>query len=234
MSGPQMAPAFDHALGIIEDVPDLDVGLHFTLVGAPGLPEDYVAFLQAKLLGDFPSSGIREMLRRQLDTLIEKNVHVSHIDSHQHLHALPSIMRVVAEVANEYGIKAVRLPAEQGDFAGVDKKRVILTKIVALLCQRSRVELDRANIKYPDHFAGMAISGALIPSSMVKILRGLGEGTTEVVCHPGADNLTLGSKYSWGYNWQGELSAVTDRSVFDAIDELAIERVAFASLSSSR
>jgi predicted glycoside hydrolase/deacetylase ChbG (UPF0249 family) len=230
MPGPHIAPAFDHAIDLLRDIPTLEVGLHFSLVGAPGQPENYAAFLQAKLLGDFPSASIKNMLRLQLDTLLEQGVAVTHIDSHQHLHALPSIMRVVAEVASEYGIGAVRVPAEYGDYAGAGKKRVYSAKALALLSAWSKSELDRKKIKYTDHFAGMAVSGSLTPEKMLRLLRGLQPGDTEILCHPGADNLTLTDRFDWGYDWLSELISVTDQSVIDCLAEEDIQLITFSKM----
>jgi predicted glycoside hydrolase/deacetylase ChbG (UPF0249 family) len=231
MPGPHIAPAFENAVIMMSEMPNLDVGLHFTLVGTPGLPDDYVAFLQSKMLGEFKSSVIEDMLRRQLDILLEKGVKVTHIDSHQHLHSLPSIMKIVATVASEYKIPGVRMPAEQGNYAGAPQKRILLSKMLALLSMRSKIELDRAGIKYPDHFAGMAVSGHLTKRRLLSMLNGLQPGVTEIVCHPGTDNLALGGQFFWGYDWQSEFEAVTDTNVAQYIRGQQIEPTTYANLT---
>lgn len=234
MAGQQVAPAFDNALELLQDLPGLDVGLHFTLVGGAGQPESYAAFLQSKIMGDYPSSSIKNTLRLQLDTLLDKGVRVTHIDSHQHLHALPSVMKVVAEVAAEYGIGAVRLPRETGDYAGASAKRVYAAKALAFLCGLSKKELDSRNIKYTDHFAGMAISGSLTPQRMIRMLNGLQPGVTEILCHPGIDNIELSDRFDWGYDWLSELSSVTDQNVSKSMRSLDITPFTYGQLAPSK
>jgi chitin disaccharide deacetylase len=230
MAGTELAPAFEHALSLLPDLPNLDIGLHFTLLGAPGLPPNYKTFMAAKLAGHFPASRVSSLLRRQLDCLLSQTITVSHIDSHQHIHALPSIMRTVAAVAKEYGIRAVRLPRETAPFAGASAGRIAASKMLALLTQISKRELDPAGIKYTDHFSGMAISGKLTPIAMLALLNSLRPGTTEILCHPGTDNAQLGADFDWGYAWEGELAAITSGEVLQALSKLDIVLGSFKDL----
>ncbi len=231
MPGRVYAPAFHHAVSIARSLPSLDVGLHYTLVGAAGLPVDHKAFVKAKFTGAFPTSRLTMMLRKQIDTLIEHGVAPSHIDSHQHLHALPSVMRVVARVASEYGIRVVRLPLERGDYAGASQARIQSSKILAMLCLVSRRELVRADIRFPKYFAGMAISGSLTPEGMIRLLRKVPEGSSEILCHPAVSNVELSKLYPWDYDWEGELAAVTDKTVIDTMKALDLSPSTFQDLA---
>jgi predicted glycoside hydrolase/deacetylase ChbG (UPF0249 family) len=230
MSGCKLAPAYEHAIALLTDLPALDVGLHFTLVGAPGLPPNYTGFAHAKALGAFPRSRLTTLLRRQLDTLLQSGVKVSHIDSHQHLHALPSVMRVVASVAKEYGITAVRLPLERGPYGGASHVRIGASKILALLCLYSRRELTRSGIAFPDNFGGMAISGSLSPASLTELLSQLRSGVTEILCHPGSNNIELSDAFGWGYDWEEELNAVTSTDVIARAEDFKIMSTTFSEM----
>jgi chitin disaccharide deacetylase len=225
------APAFDHALSKTEVLPNLDIGLHFTLVGADGLPGTFKEFLGRKISGEFPAVWIEDLLRRQLESLLSRNIKVTHIDSHQHLHALPSIMAVVAKVASEYGIRAVRLPRESMGYFGAKSGRVVASKCLYLLANFSKKYLDTNGIAYTDHFAGMAVSGKLTPSVLARIVNHLTPGTTEIICHPGASNDDLSKQFDWGYNWEHELRAVTSVDNKFAIRDRGAELYSFERLA---
>ncbi|MDQ2688354.1 MAG: ChbG/HpnK family deacetylase, partial [Armatimonadota bacterium] len=95
-----LGPALDDAVRRARSLPALDLGLHFTLVGVPGLPSGLGAFFAAYLRGQLPARVITDALYRQLDLALRTHkLLLSHIDSHQHLHAFPPLMRVVCRVA---------------------------------------------------------------------------------------------------------------------------------------
>lgn len=43
---------------------------------------------------------------------MEYGLHVTHIDGHQHMHVLPTVLPIVIEQAKQYGINAIRIPDE--------------------------------------------------------------------------------------------------------------------------
>ena len=67
----------------------------------PGQPESYKEFMVDYALGKYPDDRLFEMLNLQIEALRRSGITPSHIDSHQHLHALPRVMRVVGNVARE-------------------------------------------------------------------------------------------------------------------------------------
>lgn len=190
-------------------LPALDLGLHFALVGLPGLPATFADFFRAYARGQFPPAEVARRLRAQLNTaLITHKLTLSHIDSHQHLHAFPPLMRTVCAVAQEYGIRFVRLPQDGPPFASIGAGRRAQTAALRWMCLVSRRELFRHNLRTTDHFAGMAVSGHLSPSVLAQYIQNARPGATEIVCHPGADNRRLSEIFPWNYNWQGELEAL--------------------------
>lgn len=217
MPFPENAPAFHDAVALARDLPELGIGLHFTLVGAPGLPEGYGAFVQALASSRFPSSRIETLLRRQLDALAMHGILPDHLDSHQHLHVLPSVFRAVCRVLPDYGIRAVRIPYDPGPYFGASRGRIAAARVLGLFALRAAREARRNELWLPDHFRGMAVSGHLTPQMTRGLIENLPTGVTEILCHPGTDNRKLTKAYDWGYDWEGELAAVTDRGVCDAV-----------------
>jgi predicted glycoside hydrolase/deacetylase ChbG (UPF0249 family) len=213
MSYPEVSPAFADALALARDLPNLGLGLHFTLVGAPGLPQSYASFARALATGNFPVSRIETLLRRQLDALLTRGVVIDHLDSHQHLHVLPSVMRVICRVLPDYGISAIRIPDDRGPYHGATLNRTVAANVLGVFARRAARQAQQAGLWYPDHFRGMAVSGHLTSGVMCGLMKTIPEGVTEILCHPGADNSELSNAFDWGYDWVGELDAVTDQKV---------------------
>ncbi len=201
-----LGAAFDDARRRIQSLPQLDLGLHFSLVGVPGLPPTLSAFLAAYARGQMPASRIESLLIRQLEAV--KHLPISHIDSHQHLHALPGIIRVVCRFASQHGISAIRLPVDGPAFAPVPPARRAQAAALAAMARLSRRYITAYGLRTSDHFSGMAVSGHLTATTLASYLQNARPGLTEIVCHPGADNQALSQVFDWGYDWQGELAAL--------------------------
>ncbi len=215
-----LGPAFDEALSRLPRLPHLDLGLHFTLVGVPGCPPALRAFLADYLRGALPPREVGVSLRRQLD--IVKHLPISHIDSHQHLHALPGIMRVVCQIAAEYGIPAIRLPLDGPAYARVTPGRRTQAAALAVMAKLSRRYVSAYGLRTSNHFSGMAVSGHLTAATLAQYLKHAAPGLTEIVCHPGADNTALSQTFDWGYDWEGELRALCSSQVRDALSACSV------------
>ncbi|OXB84845.1 UNVERIFIED_CONTAM: hypothetical protein H355_015967 [Colinus virginianus] len=59
--------------------------------------------------------NVKQELKAQVDLFHELTGHLPpHMDGHQHVHVLPEVRNVFAEVLEEYGIKYTRVPIEPG------------------------------------------------------------------------------------------------------------------------
>lgn len=201
-----LGAAFDDARRRCAEMPKLDLGLHFALVGVPNAPPTLGAFLKAYAGGRFPARAVEAALRAQFDAL--RDLSLSHIDSHQHLHALPSVMRVVCRFASQNGIRAIRLPIDGPPQASVPPARRGQAAALAVMARLSRRYVSAYGLKTTDRFAGMAVSGHLTADTLAAYLTDAKPGVTEIVCHPGADNVALTKAFDWGYDWEGEMAAL--------------------------
>ncbi len=201
-----LGAAFGDALGRIESLPKLDLGLHFTLVGVPSLPPTLGAFLAAYASGQVPPSRIEALLSRQFDAV--RHLPISHIDSHQHLHALPGVMRVACRFAARNGIGAVRLPIDSPALAAIPKARRVQAAALAVMARLSRQYIRAYGLRTSDHFSGMAVSGHLTAPTLAAYMQNARPGLTEIVCHPGSGNAALSEIFDWGYDWEGETAAL--------------------------
>ncbi|MDD4085296.1 MAG: ChbG/HpnK family deacetylase [Acidaminococcaceae bacterium] len=245
------APAFNHAVTAAKANPGLGIGIHLTLVGSlPPLspPENVRSLVGAEglFLPDYPAfvrryagcgikmAEVRAELRAQIAKVLAAGLAPTHVDSHQHLHVLPGIIDIVCELCGEFGIKSVRLPAEDifwsgGYEAPAARKlgRAALTAC-ALLAKR---KLNKAGLAYPGHFYGMLAGGRLDKNLAANILKALPEGASEIMTHPGNDNAALGEKYGWGYHWEEELAAFLDEGNSEEIRNSRIVLINFGGLN---
>lgn len=201
-------PAFNDAVLRSRDMPGLDIGLHFALVGVAGMPPTLSAFLQTYLSGGMPPRVVAEAFRRQIDAARSAGLSLSHLDSHQHLHALPGLMRVVCPLAAEHGLRAIRLPVDGPAFTPISPARRVQAAVLAVMARLSRHCIAAYGLHTSDHFSGMAVSGHLTAPVLTSYLTNAQMGLTEIVCHPGAENIALRAVFPWGYDWEGERAAL--------------------------
>ena len=240
-----MAPgaAFEHAIRLSRLTPELDVGIHLTLVEEkPLLPPQTIPSLVTEsghffnhattFMKHYLQGRIRmEEVYRELDAQIAKvknqGIPFSHLDSHQHVHMLPRVRQVVIELARKYGIRAMRRPREplRGYML---KKWKNYSRIPQLLVLNTLCRLaGNRDIPGAEHFAGFYYGGNLNKKNLLNVLRNLpSTGTCELMCHPG--NADPDGRYGhWGYHWGEELNALIDPDVFVLLRRRDIELISY-------
>lgn len=229
-----LGAAFEDAVRRCRALPELDLGLHFTLVGVPGYPPTLSAFLAAYAAGKLPPQVVADTLRRQMDAVLATGLTLTHLDSHQHLHALPGLMRVICPIAAEYGLRAIRLPQDGLAFASVSSGRRVQAAALAFMARLARRSIAANCLQTSDHFSGMAVSGHLTAPILAHYLTRAKSGLTEIVCHPGAENSVLSAVYDWGYDWEGETAALCSVEAKKAAETGEITLVGWTDASSSK
>ena len=221
------APAYEEAVALAKDEPGLGIGIHLTLVGGvtPVLPAnkvrslvddhgvflpDYGAFAKRYYTGGAAASELEAELRAQLERALSAGLNITHVDSHQHLHVLPLLNKLVLKLSSEYNIRRMRIPCEpyffKGGFnAGIGR---MIGKCGLSFCASLAASGAREhNISYPDYFFGMLAGGNLNEELVANILRSIPEGTSEIMTHPGLYKGELDKVFSWNYHWEDELQA---------------------------
>ncbi len=118
-------PWSPEALAYARSAADLRLGLHLNLTtGRPVLPAgrvptlvdgrgsfyDLSALLSRLVAGRINRSEIRAELAAQMETCLKSGLRPTHVDSHMHFHALPSLGQMVVDLAGRFGVGAVRNP----------------------------------------------------------------------------------------------------------------------------
>lgn len=242
--------AFDHAAELIKAHQTLGVGVHLTLVGENPvchpdqvkslvnqdgcLSPQYPQFLKAYLLGKIQLADIRRELTAQVKKVVDKGIQITHLDSHQHMHIVPGIISITIDIAREFGIKALRLPAEPYFFSGgypCPPTRFVARSGLTMLAQLARNKIISNNIVVPEHFFGMLAGGNMREEFLLAIIKALPYGVSEIMMHPGSNNKLLNTIYPWNYHGEEELAAVTSKRVRQCLTENHINLISFRDLS---
>ncbi len=182
--------AFDDALRLARDNPALDIGVHLQMVQGESLSEPgrQLPATIVELIGDLIAGrwDVLRELEAQVEKLLAASIEPSHLDTHKHTHLLPSVLDAVARVSEKYSIRWVRKPFD----LPLDGKRASWkTRAASVAISRLRGRFDRVLSRHgarsTDHFAGFAWTGDYGTEDLVQLVRGLPNGSTEFMCHPG-------------------------------------------------
>jgi chitin disaccharide deacetylase len=185
--------------------PRLAVGLHLVLVrGRAALPPAEIPHL-VDSQGRFPSRPVltgmryqflraaRKELRREIRAQLEgfrgTGLALSHVDGHLHQHVHPVVLSILVELAEEFSIRAVRLPGEKlfpalaFDRSALARK-VVWSRLFAGLRRHGERRLKRAGIAFADHVYGLLLSGNVSEEYLLGLIPQIPGETAEIYCHP--------------------------------------------------
>ncbi len=241
--------AFFNGLEDLQNCPQLGIGAHLCLVDQapvlapekiPSLVEDsgrfvssYSAFIRRLTLGKIKLAEVRDELTAQIQRLIDAGISITHFDSHQHLHLLPGIYKIVAELGAKFGVPGIRIPGEISlpEATTPSALRRLQGKLVLNLAAHRRREFRRYGFHMPDYFYGFGAGGNLSLTHWLRIIPELAPGVTEVMVHPGADTNELQIFTGWGYHWHEELQALTHPALKLLLASYGVERVHYGNLT---
>ena len=209
----------------------LDVGAHLTFVGERPLSprsevrtlvgEDgaflpsYRAFVQRYYRGGIDRADIARETRRQLARIADAGLEIRHVNSHQHVHALPEVFDVVVRIAAEAGIPYVRLPRD-AHLRATRFGRWLAVRALARFADRARNALKGLPVRANDRTIGVMDAGRITAPLLVALLERV-DGVTELVAHPGEGDADIARRYGWGYSWDAEREALCDARVRNKI-----------------
>ena len=216
------APAMLDAVERARRLPGLAVGLHLVLADAqailppariPDLVDAHGRFNGAMVRNGFRFfflPRVRRQLaaeiRAQFEAFAATGLPLDHVNAHKHFHLHPTIFSLMLSIGREFGLRAVRLPAEPGMGPW-------LQPWLALMRRR----MDRADISYNDHVFGIRHSGGMDETAVLDILRDLPDGLSELYLHPAAHGGLVASMAE--YRHADELAALLSPRVRDTIAE---------------
>ena len=222
---------WETAVQFLQAHPQLSAGLHLNAVeGSPlapaaavrpitdaagrlvGLPE----LLRRWMLHPFAvTRAVEAEWRAQIERLRAAQLPISHLDSHQHVHAFPLAWRCAVQLAGEYDIPTLRLPLEHNSLRLRRAANLALNTSLGL----ARKLAAGRGLRHNDHFLGFKRAGAYAKAELLADLQSLPEGLTEVTLHP---SLSDGAPYPNLYGNRERL-ALLDESLPQQLKALGFE-----------
>ena len=219
--------AFEDAVALARQNPELDVGLHLalveeravlgpdvlpTLVDETGrFPRTSAEFIRRAILGGINWLEVEREIAAQIALFQETGLRLSHLDSHQYLHMFPPVFQIVRRLARWVENVWIRNPVGPWRKSpDTPMGRWVQRLGLNLTCLSARRLRDGSQPQMPDGMYGFEVSGRLTQSALEQILRKIPDGLYELICHPGEDDAETRTRYShWGYRWAEELEALT-------------------------
>ena len=240
-------PAFHEAASLARDAaPALGVGLHLNLIC--GSPLSAVPTLADPRTGEFyplaelarraaigrvSAHDVRRECDAQFAALALDGITCTHLDSHRHTHALPGVLPAVIASARDAGVRFVRRPLDKptlGDPAAAAKMFVLQASWHAAL--RPVPAEDRAFVAAAPAFRGIAMQGAPdVHARLLALLDELPDGATEIMMHPGYDDVVLALQDTYRREREREVAALCSPAVKERLARGDIQLVSFAGLS---
>ena len=238
--------SFEDAIKIIKSNPELDIGVHLTLVGGkpilnndkiPSLLDgngffhkDVINFSQKYFSNKISLEEVKIEFTAQIEKILNHVDKISHIDCHQDVHILPKILDITIELANNYNIKFVRIPKER--LKGYMFRNLKSFDTLAQMIVRNYF-FSAAKKKIPsstDYFIGFYLGGKLSKQNLLTLIKNLpADGVCELMCHPGLFEITT-SNSCRNYRQVEEASALVDSEILELLHEKNIEITSFKNL----
>jgi hopanoid biosynthesis associated protein HpnK len=234
---------FAEAVKIAKRNPDLQVGLHLTLVqGRAVLPHAQIPGLvnEAGEFSDNPvktgmryffDKGIYKQLKKeieaQLQRVVDSGIPLSHVDGHLNIHLHPTVFAFLTDLMPRYGITSFRLSRERlFHNLQFDRQRrmgkMVERIIFGALARNARPQLKELGIRYAGEVKGVLNSGRMTEEYLLQLLDGLNEGLTEIYFHPGVLPDSEITRRMPDYRHPDELAAILSPVVREKLKQLQI------------
>ncbi|XP_066512993.1 carbohydrate deacetylase-like isoform X1 [Hoplias malabaricus] len=168
-----------------------------TLLNKDGFFYGKMGFREVLQSGQMNMAEVEAELRAQVKRFCELTGHLpSHMDGHQHVHILPEVREVFAQVLSDFGITYTRVPVEPGLHSCTflpPHLRDFYLQVEKDALQSIEV-FHRHGIRWPDVYLGLSTMG--MNMSLTNLKRALGfalEARTSIAVQP--DDLGASDSY---------------------------------------
>jgi chitin disaccharide deacetylase len=223
---------FDRAVTLSRKMPGLGVGVHLTLtwgaplsppskipslVGADGKLVSLGEILKRFLMGRLDRGEVAREWEAQIQRVSHSGISPTHLDSHHHLHLLPGLLPLAAQCAHQYHVPWLRRPAE-AIWQGVPFHSALVKRIIFRI-----LALRPWPLPPSDAFRGLSIQGRRdYAARLTRTIRGLPQGTTEFMVHPGKPDTLLEKEDTFVWERAFELKGLCDPGVKRLLKDLEI------------
>jgi len=237
--------AFLPAVEYLQSHPKFRVGIHLSLIEERALLPNHLIptitnekgfFMPwySSFIKNFWRVNVEEIdleWRAQIERVLSTGIAPTHLNSHQHLHVIPPLFRLIQTLADEFSIPHVRVPAPGilDVFSGGPKMwgLKILSEI-GIVGSSGKARGSSIGMK------GLKQSGHLNEKKLCHILQNLKPGVHELLCHPAHPDFHMEKKYGhWKFEWEKETAALISPQVKQIINDRQIMLTDFSALRDS-
>jgi len=219
---------FREGAAMLREIGKTEVGAHLTVTcgffpctedraGIKSLLNTRGAFLSNYLefMGRYFRKKIKmdEMyleLAGQIKKINEEGLTITHLDSHEHVHMFPGVLKITLRLAEEFGIPYIRVPLERS--AVVRKKFRVKDLLryagLKMFASGAAAAVTASKIGHNDTFLGHFHSGRMDDDILIFMVENLTDGVNELALHPGVFSRGLLSDSSWHCNAPVELETL--------------------------
>jgi hopanoid biosynthesis associated protein HpnK len=246
------APAVADAVARARQDPALRVGLHIVLAdGRAVLPPSEIPDLvdgSGAFDDNMARAGVRffflprvrrqlaREIRAQFEAFRATGLALDHANAHKHFHLHPTIAALIIRIGRDYGLKAVRVPAEpmallhRAGLEPVSLRARIGTILLALWSQVLRRQLRRAGLAANDHLLGLTWTGAMTAERVAAVLPRVPDGVSEMYFHPATSRTAALRRAMPDYRHEAELAALVSAAAIREIAAARIELISYSDL----
>ena len=224
--------AFEEAVTLAKARPQLAVGLHLVLAcGRSQLSPSQIPHLvdaqgnfsnqpeKAGIYYHFSAAARREIpleIWAQLEKFRQTGLPLSHVDGHVHVHLQPVVLRHLANLADEFNIKFVRLPLEDLSAALSADRSDLLTKLLlsivyAGLRRYGEFVLRSHNVRFVDRVYGLLNSGRMTEDYLLKLIPHIQSNLVEIYSHPAVAMVGEPANEAYGLGESERDALISDR-----------------------
>ncbi len=171
-------------------------------------------------------------IRAQFEAFRATGLVLDHVNAHKHMHLHPTVAALIVAIGRDYGMKAVRVPAEPAAVlrrAFPDER--YRAPFYQFWIERLRRRLLEAGLAVNDHVFGLAWSGAMVEDRLLRLLPHLPDGVSEIYFHPAVERTPPLVAAMPGYRHCEELAALLSPALARRIDACGISLVSYGDLS---
>lgn len=211
--------------------PQLHVGLHLVVIeGTPVLPPSEVPDL-VDAQGRFPADQLRlgltyfcrprvrrqlaAEIRAQFEAFAATGLKLDHANAHKHMHLHPTVGQLMIDIGRDYGLRAVRVPAEPAMQSG--PSRSLGDRLLMRWCALLRHQARRGGMLTNDQIFGLGWTGHMTPARVRQILGNLPDGMTELYFHPATQRDHLLEQLMPDYEHEAEFAALMENIIPDEV-----------------
>ena len=218
----------------LQETPDLGMGVHLVLtMGKPiSEPETVPSIVDENgnhlkydaFIDNIPNLNIEEVKAEwhaQVEAFIKAaGRKPTHLDSHHHSsYFSPALFKTMLEMAKEYGCP-IRYPLVPDDTS----------REFSETTKHAPDILSEFNPRRPGVFYVNFYDEKATKQELLNIIGGVGDGTSEIMCHPGYVEADFAKESVYNLQREKELKILTDPEIKDAIEAQGIKLITFADL----